>query len=100
MGLLNKLFPKRHGIRINRLPSGAFALDRNGRVVISTLPQSFSEAQMRDIGTCVIEFFRGAQQTQMPLQEVNIYYPSLKVTARNLRGGALVFLIPQNLPTT
>ncbi len=100
MGLLNKIFPKRHGVRVNRLPSGAFALDRTGRIVISTLPQSFPEGQMREIGACVIEFFRGAHQAQMRLDEVNIYYPSLKVTARYLRGGAIVFVTPQTLTTT
>ncbi len=100
MGLLKKLFRRRHGARLHKLPSGAFALDRHGRVVVSTLPQGFSEAQMREIGARVLEFFRGAQHAQMPLQELNIYYPSLKVTARNLRGGALIFLSPQTCPKT
>lgn len=81
-----------------KLPSGAFALDRDGRVVVSTLPQSFPAAQMREIGERVLAFFRGAQQAQMPLHELNVYYPSLKVTARCLRGGALIFLSPQTLP--
>lgn len=81
-----------------KLPSGAFALDRNGRVVVSTLPQSFPPAQMREIGDRVLAFFRGAQQAHMPLHELNVYYPSLKVTARCLRGGALIFLSPQTLP--
>ena len=53
---------------------------------------------MRQIGDRVMAFFRGAQNAQMPLQELNVYYPSLKVTARYLRGGALIFLSPQTLP--
>jgi len=89
-----KLFRKKSRSRLTKLPSGAFTLDRNGRVVVSTLPRSFSETQMRDIGEHVLAFFRGAHSTQMPLQELNIYYANLKVTARDLRGGAIIFLTP------
>lgn len=83
---------------MGKLPSGAFAMDRDGKVVTSTLPQSFPESQMREIADRVVAFFRGAQNAQMPLHELNVYYPSLKITARNLRGGALIFLSPQTLP--
>ena len=83
---------------MGKLPSGAFAMDRDGKVVVSTLPQSFPESQMREIADRVMAFFKGAQNAQMPLHELNVYYPSLKVTARNLRGGALIFLSPQTLP--
>ncbi len=91
-------FKRRFNGRPSKLPSGAFALDRDGRVVVSTLPQSFPPAQMSEIGDRVLAFFRGAQLAQMPLQELNVYYPSLKMTARSLHGGALIFLSPQTLP--
>ncbi|HTD65058.1 MAG TPA: hypothetical protein VK846_00830 [Candidatus Limnocylindria bacterium] len=93
-----RFFKRRNTAKLPKLPSGAFALDRDGKVVVSTLPQSFPEAQMRDIGERVLAFFRGAQLAQMPQQELNVYYPSLKLTARSLRGGALIFLSPQTLP--
>jgi hypothetical protein len=92
-----KFFGRKHNA-LSKLPSGAFALDRTGRIVVSTLPQSFPESQMRDIGERVLEFFRNAEDAQMPLHEINVYYPSLRVTARSLRGGALIFLLPQTLP--
>lgn len=93
------LFKRRKTNRwLDKLPSGSFAIDREGKVVSSTLPQSFPEPQMREIGERVLNFFRGAQSAQLPLQELNVYYPSLKVTARSLRGGALIFLLPQTLP--
>jgi len=95
---MNIFFKKRPAGRLAKLPSGAFSLDGDGRIVSSTMPHSFPEAQMRDIGERVLEFFRGADEVQMPLHELTIYYPSLKVTARNLRGGALIFLLPQTLP--
>ena len=78
-----------------RLPSGSFTLNASGQIVVSTMPRSFPEAQMREIGERVMDFFKGAQLARLPLQELNIYYPSLKLTARSLRGGALIFLLPQ-----
>jgi hypothetical protein len=78
-----------------RLPSGSFTLDREGRVMTSTLPQSFSEAQMRAIGEKVLASFRAAQRAQMPLSEIIVHYAALKLLARELRGGAIIFLMPQ-----
>ena len=78
-----------------RLPSGSFTLDRDGRIMTSTLPQSFPEAQMHAIGEKVLASFRAAQRAQMPLSEIIIHYASLKVLARELRGGAIIFLMPQ-----
>ncbi len=93
-----RFFNRRNAARLPKLPSGAFALDRDGKVIVSTLPGSFPEHQMREIGERVMAFFRAAQLAQMPQQELNVYYPSLKLTARSLRGGALIFLSPQTLP--
>jgi hypothetical protein len=93
-----KLFRRKFTGKPSKLPSGAFALDQEGHVVVSTLPQNFPQPLMREIGERVLNFFRGAQQAQMPLHELNVYYPTLKVTARCLRGGALIFLSPQTLP--
>lgn len=98
MGRMRNFFRRKFTGKPSKLPSGAFALDRDGHVVVSTLPQNFPKAEMREIGDRVLAFFRGAQQAQMPLQELNVYYPTLKVTARCLRGGALIFLSPQSLP--
>jgi hypothetical protein len=95
---MTSFFKRRTTGKLAKIPSGTFALDRNGRVVVSTLPRSFPQAQMREIGERVLAFFQRAQDAQMPQQELNVYYPSLKVTARNLRGGALIFLSPQTLP--
>ena len=97
MAVLTKLFSKSNRVRLTKLPSGAFALDRDGHVIVSTLPQNFPAAQMQDIGRRVLEFFQNAQNAQVPMQELNVYYPSLKLTARSLRGGAIIFLAPQTL---
>ena len=98
MGRMKNIFRRKFTGQPAKLPSGAFALDRDGNVVVSTLPQNFPPNEMKEIGARVLAFFRGAQQAQMPLHELNVYYPTLKVTARCLRGGALIFLSPQTLP--
>ena len=92
------LFKRKSSLRVGKLPSGAFSLDEDGKIVVSTLPNWFPESEMRNIGDRVLAFFRNADDAQMPVQELTVYYPSLKVTARNLRGGALIFLLPQSLP--
>jgi hypothetical protein len=95
---MRNFFRRRFTGKPSKLPSGAFALDQDGQIVVSTLPQNFPQTEMREIGARVLSFFRGAQKAQMPLHELNVYYPTLKVTARSLRGGALIFLSPQTLP--
>jgi len=100
MGMLS-LFSK-PATSPRRLPSGTFTVDREGRVVISTLPSSFPGALMRELGRQITITFREAQKAEVPLSELIIHYSSLKVTARELRGGAIVFLSPQTpiSPTT
>jgi hypothetical protein len=93
MGLLN-LFAK-PAPALLRLPSGSFTVDSNGRVLIGTLPSSFPEEMVEDIAQQVIAAFRGAEEAQLPLLELHINYPSLKIVARELRGGAIVFLSPR-----
>jgi len=93
MGLLN-LFSKPAPALLG-LPSGSFTLDRSGRVVIATLPSSFPVALMTEIGRHVMTTLRDAQAAQLPLAELVVHYPALKITARELRGGAIIFLAPQ-----
>lgn len=77
-----------------RLPGGSFTVDREGAVVVSTLPSDFPPEFVRDIGRRVRETFQEARAAQLPLNELIVYYGGLKIVARELRGGALVFLCP------
>ncbi len=97
MGFLNFLFKSSAKSRLTRLPSGSFTMDREGRVISTTLPQSFPRSQMQEMGRQVLAFFRAAETAQMPLSEMIVYYSVLKLTARELRGGAIVFVTPQTL---
>ena len=90
MGLLN-LFSKPAPTLV-RLPKGTFTVDREGALVVSTLPSSFPEELVLDIGQQVLACFREASIAQLPLAELNVSYTSLKITARELRGGAIIYL--------
>lgn len=93
MGLLT-LFSKPASALV-RLPSGSFTVDREGVVVASTLPSSFPAALVDDIAEQVLEAFRDADTAQLPLSELTINYPTLKIRAREMRGGAIIFLSPK-----
>jgi hypothetical protein len=95
MGLLS-LFSKA-APQLQPLPRGSFTVDSDGRVLVSTLPQSFSRTLATDIATEVLAAFKASQAARLPLTELVIRYSSLKLTARELRGGAIIFLAPRNL---
>lgn len=94
MGFLT-FFSKPREIGLTRLPSGSFTVDREGKLLTSTLPQAFPEEYILDMAQCVLATFKAAQKAQMPLSEFVVQYATLKLLARELRGGAMVFLMPQ-----
>jgi len=98
MGLLN-LFKKEstQGPGLARLPSGSFTIDAAGKAVVSTLPRSFPEATVGEISEQVLNAFRTAREAELPLSELVIQYSALRLTARELRGGAIIFLAPRAL---
>jgi hypothetical protein len=93
MGLL-RLFAK-PAPALHRLPSGSFTVDREGAVLVGTLPSSFPAAQVKHIAQQVLAAFGEAAAAQLPLAEIIVNYPSLKITARELRGGAIIYLTPK-----
>jgi hypothetical protein len=93
MGLLdifNKPIPG-----LLRLPSGSFTIDRKGTVLVSTVSSSFPAELLDQISRRVLTTFQEATAAQLPLSQIVVEYPSLKITARELRGGAIVFLSPR-----
>ncbi len=96
MGLLN-LFAKSEAASLQRLPSGSFSVDAEGNVVASTLPQSFPAAHVREMIHLVTSTFREARASGLPLAELNLDYRALRLCARELRGGAMIFVSPRRL---
>lgn len=90
MGLLN-LFSKSPAPNLAPLPVGSFTVDRTGRILASTLPHAFPPARVKEIGQLVISTFQAAQEAKLPMSEIIVDYASLKLTAREMRGGAIIF---------
>jgi hypothetical protein len=99
MGFLKKLFGGHAAVQ--QLPSGTITVDRDGRIVASTVSTGYPKKLLQTIGHDVLELLREARLAQMPLAEVSLHFGSLRITARELRGGAIIFLLPQTalLPT-
>ena len=95
MGFLTRIFSSDR-LPLRQLPCGSFTLDREGRILTSTLPQSFPVEFLREIGDPVLASFQSARKAHLPLTEIIIHYSALKVMARELGGGALVFIMPQS----
>ncbi len=95
MGILN--FFGKPAAALMPLPRGSFTVDREGRLLASTLPQAFPPEYAEDIALEVLKVFQTAQTAQITLREVIVRYANLKLTARELRGRAIIFLVPQTL---
>ena len=93
MGFLKKFFGGHAAVQ--QLPTGTITVDRKGNIVTSTVSSAFSKKLLKEIANDVLELLREARIAQMPLAEVNLHYGSLRITARELRGGAIIFLLPQ-----
>ena len=77
------------------LPTGSFTVDCTGRLVMGTVPSSFPGELVAEVAQSVLAAFRGAGEADLPLSEVVVDYASLRITARELRGGAIIFFAPK-----
>ncbi len=76
------------------LPVGSFTVSREGSIVVGTISSAYPPAELQAIARIVLAAFREAARAHLPCSELIIEYSSLKITARELRGGAVVFLAP------
>lgn len=100
LNLLSKRDAKPAPMTILRLPTGTFTVDAHGKVVASTLPHSFPPSYTSAISRVILQVFRTAGECALGLTELNIEYPLLRLTARELRGGAIIFLAPRPIQKT
>jgi hypothetical protein len=91
---INRLFRSRAAIQ--QLPMGSLTVNRDGQVITSTVSSAYPKELLGEIGRGVLALFREARVAQLPLAEVSIHFGSLHVTARELRGGTIIFLQPQS----
>jgi hypothetical protein len=97
MGILKSGLRVQKPLALARLPSGCFSLHSDGGLAASTLPSTFARGLIMEIGTVVLDAFKRAHQAGFPLTDLNLHYSGLSIAARELRGGALVFLHPATL---
>jgi hypothetical protein len=89
------LFSKSISPTLLRLPSGSLTVDRNGVVLTRTLPSSFPAELVEEVARRMLSMFQNASAAHLALSEITVNYTNLKITARELRGGAMIFLSPQ-----
>jgi hypothetical protein len=94
MGLLN-LFSK-PSPTVQLLPAGSMTLDRNACILATTISSAYDQELLQEIGENILRLFREARKAQMPLSEFTLHFASLRITARDLRGGAIVYLAPKH----
>ena len=95
MGILKRLFKFKTRPLVQQLPLGSFTVSQRGEVITSTVSSAYPKALLREIAREVLLLFREAREAQMPLAELSLHFASLRITARELRGGAIIFLFPQ-----
>jgi len=93
MGFIKNIFGSRAAI--SQLPSGSITVNRAGQIVTSTVSSAYPVETLQMVGREVLELFKEARTSQMPLAEISLHFASLRITARELRGGAIIFLFPQ-----
>lgn len=98
MGFLSKIFGRR-AADVQPLPAGSLTVDRHGGIIASTVSSAYPQNLLAQIGREVVTLMREARSAQMPLGELSLHFGSLHITARELRGGAVIFLLPQTALT-
>ena len=96
MGFLTKFF--RGHAAVQQLPAGSLTVNRDGKVVTSTIPSGYPPGLLRDIVRDVLLLVRQARDALMPLAEFSMQFACLRITAREMRGGAVIFLSPHTVP--
>jgi hypothetical protein len=69
-------------------------MDRNCKIIVTTLASSFPQELLQGMGETVIQTFADARKAGLPLDRLVIQFGSLRVSARELSGGAIVFFAP------
>jgi hypothetical protein len=96
MGILN-WFAKPQPVAL-KLVTGSFTVDRNGRVMTTTVGSECPRRLLDDTAREVLSIFREARMAQMQLAGFDLYFAGLHIKAREMQGGAIIFLSPQKVP--
>jgi hypothetical protein len=78
-----------------RFPRGSYTVSASGNIVVSTLPGSFSRDRMLAIGKVVLSALSSARDLGTPFTELAADFAGVEIRARDLAGGAIIFITPQ-----
>jgi hypothetical protein len=92
MGFVTQFFIKPRKTALIEFPRGSFTVDSGGKVLTSSLPRSFVNEHVQAIATTVLAAQKSARQAQLPISELVVSFQGLRLVARDMRGGAIVFL--------
>jgi hypothetical protein len=88
-------FAKSKAMGPARFPRGSYTVSSAGNIVISTLPGSFPRDRMTAIGKVIISTLASARVLGTPFTELAADFAGLEIRARDLAGGAIIFITPQ-----
>lgn len=80
------------------MPTGCFTMDAGGAVVASTMPSDFPRKTLEAVGEALVRTLREADTAGLGLTEFSVHFGSLRLSARDLHGGTLVFINPLDTP--
>ena len=95
MGFVTQFFIKPSKAPLIQLPKGSFTINREGQVMTSTLPRPFMAEHAQAIAQQVLATFKSAEKLELPFNEFALEFETMRLIARNLKGGAMIFLVPQ-----
>jgi hypothetical protein len=78
-----------------RFPRGSYTVSPTGSIVVSTLPGTFPKDRMLAIGRVVLSALNSARELGTPFTELAADYAGVEIRARDLAGGAIIFITPQ-----
>jgi hypothetical protein len=90
-----KIFSKAKPVGPARFPRGSFTVSAAGQIVVSTLPSNFPRERMLDIGNVVLTTLNSARELGTPFAELAADFAGVEIRARDLSGGAIIFVTPQ-----
>lgn len=97
MGVLRQFNRTPVPVTTERLPSGCFCVHRGGVVVSSTLSSVIPPRLTTEITRAVLDAFKNAAEANLPLNDLHVRFSGMTIVAREMRGGALIFLNPREL---
>jgi hypothetical protein len=78
-----------------KLPAGSFTVDRHGNVLTTTVGPAYPQWLLDDTAREVLSLFRDARAARMPLTGLDLDFAGLRIAAREMQGGAIIFVAPQ-----